>query len=89
MAEAFTPVRPEMKGEKLICNGTSKNFVGKKCLVGNSALPKPKPLFLAWVQCRYCLGNEGKEDLARFKKLQNLLYFYLQRHKDLSEGEYI
>jgi len=22
-----------MKGEKLICNGTSKIFVGKKCLV--------------------------------------------------------
>ena len=57
MAEAFTPVRPEMKGEKLICNGTSKNFISKECLVGNSALPKPKPLFLAWVQDMGLFGN--------------------------------
>jgi len=31
MAEAFKPVRPEMKGEKLNCEGTSKSLIGKEC----------------------------------------------------------
>ena len=28
--------------------------------VGNSALPTSEPLFLAWLQCRLCLRNEGE-----------------------------
>ena len=29
--EALAPVRPEMKGIKRSCNGTSKNLSGKEC----------------------------------------------------------
>ncbi len=65
--EAFTPVRPEMKGEKLICNGTSKIFVGKKCFVAIAHYQNLNPFSSLGCNVGIVLGLGGNKIWEFFK----------------------
>ena len=60
-AEAFTPVRPEMKGEKWNFVGTSKSLIGKDCLLAIARYQLLNPFSSLGGKIWYMFGIGRKE----------------------------
>lgn len=61
--EALVPVRPEMKGVKLNCNGTSKSLNGKECLLAIARYQLLNPFSSLGCNVGFVGGMEEKEYL--------------------------